>query len=308
MYLAGLTLAMCAGLALAILASRRTLTAARSLAELLGLSPILIGMTIVAFGTDLPEIANSITASATGHGDVNVGDSIGSTVTQITLVMGILCLMTTVRAERRVVAIGGLVMVIALGVGALLMTDNQLGRSDGIILMSFWLIGSIAVQRGSRLDLARQASLFERGVVANLGELVVGLGGVALGSVVAVWAFTAGAEDIGVPEYATSFLVLSIGTSLPELIVDGRAIRSGEGGLALGGIIGSSFLDATVSLGIGPALFPVEVSSDAVRGSFIAMGIVTAAILILLSRAHHGRRSGVALLVTYAVGYVLIVA
>jgi len=84
-------LAAVAGLSLAVWSSGRTLDSAVSLARRLGLSPFIIGMTIIAIGGDLPEIANSITASAQGHGDLNVGDSIGSVVTQLTLVAGLLC-------------------------------------------------------------------------------------------------------------------------------------------------------------------------------------------------------------------------
>ena len=111
---------MLVGLGLTVVASQRTLDAAQSMARSLGLSPFLVGMTVVALGTDLPEIANSITASATGHGDVNVGDSIGSSVTQITLVLGLLCLFNRVPTERRFVAVAGPTTVVAVLLGALL--------------------------------------------------------------------------------------------------------------------------------------------------------------------------------------------
>lgn len=299
--------ALFVGLGIALLGSRQTLDAATALAAKLGMSPFIIGMTVVAFGTDLPEIANSITASATDHGDINVGDSIGSVVTQITLVLAILCFLGTIRVEKRVVAVAGLVTVVAVLVGALLLDDGQLSRSDGLVLLSFWLVGTLAVQRVAHVVTAKQRELFGRSVFALLRDLIVGLGAVALGAVLVVLGFTELADQFGVPEYASSFLILSLGTSLPELFIDGRAIRQGDSQLALGDIVGSSFVDATISLGIGPTLFPVAVSSSAAAGSLIAAGVVAIAIAFLLFRSDHDRRSGVALLVLYAFSYAVIV-
>jgi cation:H+ antiporter len=299
--------ALVVGIVFAVLGSRRTLVAARALAVRLGMSPFMIGMTVVAFGTDLPEIANSIIASATDHGDLNVGDSIGSVVTQLTLVLGILCFIGTIRSERRLVGIAGSVTVVAVLLGAMLLDDGFLSRSDGLILLAFWLVGTLAVQRVGHVELPRQDELFGRGSLSIIRDLVVGLSAVAAGAVVVVLAFSALADSLGVPEYATSFLVLSIGTSLPELFIDGSAIRKGDTGLAMGDIVGSSFVDATISLGIGPALFPVAVSSSAARGSVFAAAIVAAVIAILLLRRTHDRLTGVALFGLYVVAYLVII-
>ncbi|MGI9608317.1 MAG: sodium:calcium antiporter [Acidimicrobiales bacterium] len=299
--------ALVAGLAIAVFAARQALDSAVSLARKLGLSPFLIGMTVMAIGTDLPEIANSITASAAGHGDLNVGDSIGSVVTQITLVLGILCFIAPVKAERRTVRVAGLVTVLAVIVGALLLGDDEVSRGDGLVLIAFWAVGTLAVQQGGHMVGQRQELLFDRSLLIDVRDLIVGLSGVAIGAILVVEAFTRVAEDLGVPEYATSFLVLAIGTSLPELFVDARALRRGENALALGDIIGSSFVDATVSLGIGPALFPIAVSPTAMRGSVIAAIVVALAVLLLLTREEHGRKSGIILIGLYAIAYAVVI-
>lgn len=141
-----------------------------------------------------------------------------------------------------------------------------------------------------------------------LRDLTVGLGAVAIGAVLVVLGFTELAAWFGVPEYASSFLVLSLGTSLPELFIDGRAIRKGDTQLALGDIVGSSFVDATVSLGIGPTLFPVAVSASTVTGSLIAAVVVGLAIALLVLRTEHDRKSGFFLLALYAVSYAVLIA
>ncbi len=301
-------LAVIGGLALTIFSSQKTLDSAQTVALRLGLSPFIIGMTVVAIGTDLPEIANSITASYTGHGDINVGDSIGSVVTQITLVLGILCFVTTIKAERRFVGAAGSATLFALLVGAVLLDDDNLSRTDGLILISCWVLGTIAVQKSGHVVAARQERLFDRGLWISARGLAVGLGGVAVGATIAVRGFTEIASTLDVPEYAISFLVLSLGTSLPELVLDAKALRRGETSLAMGDIVGSSFVDATLSLGIGPALFPTVVSSSAQRGSLIAFGVVAAAVYLLISRESHGRLSGLVLIGLYGVGYAVILA
>jgi cation:H+ antiporter len=292
-------LAGVAGLSLAVWSSGRTLDSAVSLARRLGLSPFIIGMTIIAIGGDLPEIANSITASARGHGDLNVGDSIGSVVTQLTLVAGLLCFLKPVKTERRPVAIAGWLTVLAVLFGAGLMSDDNLSRTDGLLLIGFWGLGTWIVQHDGHVVTPEQTELFERGLFVEVRDLIVGLSGVAVGALLLVQGFVHGAESLGIPEYATSFLVLSLGTSVPELVINGRAIRSGQSSLAIGGIVGSSFVDATISMGIGPALFPTMVSPEAKVGSLIAAVIVFLAISFLAYRPVHDRWSGVVLISLY---------
>lgn len=295
-----------AGLGVALLSTRQTLDSATSLAHRLGLSPFLIGMTIVALGTDLPEIANSIAASASDHGDLIVGNSIGSTVTQMTLILGIVCFLGVVKAERRLVTIAGAMMIIALLLGAFLLSDEFLSRTDGIVLLSTWVVGTIIIQRRGHLVTVRQEEIYTTSVWVEVRDLIVGLSGVGLGSVIAVWSFVNFSDELGVPEYATSFLILALGTSLPELFIDGVAIRRGDRSLALGDIFGSSFIDSTVALGIGPALFPVAVGSEATFGNLIAAGSVAAVVFLLMSRENHRKVSGAVLVVIYLATYVLV--
>jgi cation:H+ antiporter len=139
---------------------------------------------------------------------------------------------------------------------ALLMLDEHLGRADALLLVATWVVGTAVVQRRGQLDSAHQESLLTRSVLASLRTLFSGLLIVAAGALIAVWAFTEIAAWIGIPEYASSFLALSLGTSLPELVIDGNALRKGETSLALGGLVGSSFADATLSLGSARCCFP----------------------------------------------------
>ncbi|MDH3735008.1 MAG: hypothetical protein OEU54_15880 [Gemmatimonadota bacterium] len=278
------------GLAVTLFASARTVQHTRSLVEATRIPPFFIGITLLAVGTDLPEIANSVISSATGHGDLNAGDSIGSTITQATLVLGLLPFFAAGFVVRplRVLAVCG-VTIAALALGALLMRDGDLSRFDGAVLVASWIAGSILLikylsESESTGEITDHPHRVRHGLAA-LGYLML----VGVGSAVVVTAFAEISDLLGVPEYLLSFFLASVGTSLPELVVDVTALRSGHFGLALGNTLGSSFVDATLSIGIGPLLFPTAVTASlAVTGSLAAMaGIALIAMLLALSRRHN---------------------
>ncbi|MDH5281528.1 MAG: hypothetical protein OEW52_10330, partial [Thermoleophilia bacterium] len=136
------------GLTLAIVASDVAVAYTRSLAAVLGAPPFVVGVVLVALGTDLPEIANSISSHLQDEGDVNVGDSIGSTLTQYTFVLGLFPLIVAVIAiSRRQVGLVTLLTVGALGLTALFVADGWLGRLEGIVLVVAWAAAMLAVTR-----------------------------------------------------------------------------------------------------------------------------------------------------------------
>ncbi len=294
------------GLGGAIWASGHALDAAVKLGAHLGLSSFVIGVTIVAVGTDLPEVANSLIASARDHGDLNVGDSIGSVVTQMTVVLGLLCFVGRLESSRRFIVTVGVMTVLSLLTGALLFSDGRFGRADGALLLAFWLGGTFIIQRPT----ARGVSVVkEPGVTRRLvGRTLLFLSLVGLGATVAVESFTRAAEELGAPEYLLSFFVLAAGTSLPELVIDFRALRQGKGELAMGDLLGSSFVDATLSPGIGPLLFPTALSAGIERGSLVAAAIVAAVTVLLIRSPMPTRWTGVALIGLYLAMYPLLLA
>lgn len=293
------------GLVIAIWASRGALDAAVRLGAHLGLSSFVIGVTIVAVGTDLPEVANSVIASARDHGDLNVGDSIGSVVTQLTIVLGVLCFVGGLKASRRFLVTVGALTILALLTGSLLMSDGQFGRADAALLLAFWLVGTYIIQRRApRTVVERPPGVTGPLVVRTLLFLSL----VGVGATIAVESFTRAAESLGAPEYLLSFFVLAAGTSLPELVIDLRALRQGAGELAMGDLVGSSFVDATLSPAIGPLLFPTMLSDGVARGSLVAAAIVAAVTVVLFRSPRPTRWSGVVLIGLYLAMYPLLIA
>lgn len=254
--------------------SRRAVTGALAVADEMGWSKGLIGATLVAIGTDLPEIANSISASLTGHGDLIVGDATGSALTQITLILAILVVaaakMGNVSPDtgtELAVAIGALTVVACLGI-AWAVSDGELGRFDGLLLVSFWVSSVLILGRWQR-----ETKVVPDGPRLGLGRAVAMLMGwlavVGAAATLVVRSFIELTDAIGVPELVASTVVLALGTSLPELVVDWTAIRRGATALAFGDIFGSSLVDASLSIGAGPLFRSTEVSGDAVTSVLI---------------------------------------
>jgi cation:H+ antiporter len=298
------------GMTITALGSRRAVSSALAASEVTNISPGLIGLTVVAIGTDLPEIANSIVAALTGHGDVAVGDAAGSAMTQVTLVLALLCFATrSVRADRRTVLLVGGLTGAALFIDAALVQDGSLSRIDGLALVVGWFALIILVQRllpmmgaakqeqidPSRTPHSRRSGL--RHSLKAIGWLLI----VAGAAMLVVRSFVEVTETVGVPELFASAIVLSIGTSLPELVVDWTAIRRGAAALAIGDLFGSSLLDATLAFGIGPAVRAISVSPGAVMTCVIAAVAVLAATAVGSARPVLGIRSGAALLGIYGV-------
>ncbi len=298
------------GLVLALAASRRAVHHASALAFGSRFPPFVIGISLLAIGTDLPEIANSVIASLRNRGDLNVSDSIGSAVTQVTLVLGLLPLIggAFVLGRRRVRLIGGLI-VAALTLGLALVADGYLSRIDGLVLLSGWVVASAAIWRfappASGPDLPVPVHGKGKHVVSVLGALAV----VGAGAWIAIEALLRIAGLINVPIYIIGFLGASLGTSLPELIVDITALREGQRDLAVGDVFGSSLVDATLSIGIGPIVAPTAITAGlAMRGGLGAVAAVGAVTLVLGSRKRHTRLTGIILLLIYAAMYVLLVS
>lgn len=293
------TLAFVVGLVVASLASRRAVAAALDAVAASHASAGFIGMTVMAIGTDLPEIANSVISAATGHGDLVVGDAAGSAMTQLTLVLAILCFGTPLYSERRSVIVLGTLTAVALVAIAFVISDGSFDRIDGLGLVVAWLVTLVALRSlsGDTSSPRQKSGGAGRHIAIAGGWLIV----VAIAATVVVQSFVEITETIGVPEIVAGAILLALGTSLPELIVDWTAIRRGAAALALGDLFGSSLLDATLALGLGPALTPTAVSAEAATACVIAAIGVLAATAVVAYRQPLTRTSALLLLGAYAV-------
>lgn len=291
------------GVAAAAVSSKRAVNAALETAEALGVSAGLVGVTILAVGTDLPEIANSIIASLSDHGDINVGDSTGSALTQVTLVLAILILAGGLTADLRsanaqVALPVGALSVVALLALAVMLSDGVFSRLNGITLVAAWGVSVIVLERRTRVGESAPripGGRAGREVLRTLGWLVV----VGIAATAIVRSFIEITDAVGAPEFIASTIVLALGTSVPELVVDWTAIRRGAAALAIGDIFGATLADSTLSVGMGPIFRATAVSPETTTGVIIiAIGIAAATAIVVTTRRRTAMVIG--LLVTYA--------
>ena len=286
--------------------SRIALREGVALSGRIGVPKYVVGLTLVSFGTDLPEIVNSLVSSSLGHGDINLGDSIGSVLTQATLVLGLVPFAARTHAtfQRADVLRLGLATLALLALDGLLTRDGALSHADGAGLV---FAGGVALALAARShepsEPLRRAAR-EAGATRHAFLALAALSGVAAGAGALVTSIVEISLAAGAPEYALSFFAASLGTSLPELVVNLLAVRRGEREMALGGVLGACLLDASISAGIGPLFFPTPVTAqDALVGALIAGAGVALASFALGVRGRHDRATGALLIAAYVAAY-----
>jgi cation:H+ antiporter len=297
------------GLAAALAASELAVAYTRALAAGLGAPPFVVGVVLVAVGTDLPEIANSIASHLQGEGDVNVGDSVGSTLTQYTFVLGLFPFVAgALVISRRQVGLVTVLTMAGLGITTVFVLDGHLARVEGLVLIAAWGAATVATTK-----LLADGPGDDPPSVRHDGRLVqvlVALGALALvgaGATLAVHSLVRLAETLGLPEFLLAFFGASVGTSLPEVLVDVTALLRGAPGIALGDALGSSLVDSTLSIGAGPVVAPADVTTRlAVVGSLYTLVAVAAVGMLLAARRRHDRASAAVLMGLYAFSYVIL--
>ena len=302
--------ALVIGLVVMIYAAEKSVDHSIIFASALGISPLIIGLLFVSIGTDLPEIVNSIVASGLGHLDIDVGDSIGSVMTQLTLVFGLLSFVAkkSFKLNKKILFVMGSCLLLSLFLVYSTVETGFISRINAL-----FMIGSLPIYMALIYFLVGREPTVDRSPQRDVKKFrhlifaLIGFSGVAVGSYAVVTSVIEISTIFNVPEYIISFFAVAIGTSLPELVVDVKAIRKGETALAYGDIIGSCIVDATLSIGIGAFIFPQAVSPNlantAILYTIVASFIVTC---LLTLRGTIDRKAGVILISLYLLSYILL--
>ena len=306
-------LMMVAGLILLVFSSEKTVEHSVKLAKFFKVSPLIIGIVLISIGTDLPEITNSIISSYLGHGDINVGDSFGSPLSQITLVLGITALASKrlIRVRESVVTKLGISTLGATVLALLLVSDGDLTRVDAVVLIVSYIAFLVYLQRTRPKEIGITKVGEETTTKKQLinCSLIVGLSilGVVIGSMLVVNSVIEISKGIGIPEFIISFFLIGLGTSLPELAVTLSAVRRGEFGLAIGNAFGSNITDLTLALASGPLLFPTMLTKGLVNtGGLYLIGATAVVVALLGWRKRIGKIEGIVLVLLYLASLIVI--
>jgi len=295
------------GVLLMVLSSDKAVEHSLSLAATLGISPLMIGLLLVSVGTDLPEIVNSIVSCALGHGNINAGDSIGSVLTQITLVLGLLPFFGRgFRVKKREILVAGICEVLALMLVFSMAEKGYITRINALLLVGSWpmymLLTKGVTRRGVKTEDYKRYVL--GGKFHHISVAMLGFAGVAVGAYAMVKSAIALSAILGIPEYILSFFMLSIGTSLPELAVDLVAIRKKEYEVAIGDIIGSCIVDATLSIGIGQVFFPQTIAANLASTTILYTIFASSVVILTLAlRERMDKKAGAIFMMLYALSY-----
>jgi len=300
--------ALLVGLALLIFSSDKAVEHSISIASALGISPLMIGLLIVSLGTDLPEIANSIVASAVGHGDINVGDSFGSVLAQISLMLGLLPFFGgTLKVKKDEIMVIGACEVLALIAAVSMVEKGYISRMNAVFLVASWPILMLIIKKVMKKEPA--VARTSRRLPYHFVIVVLGYMGVAAGSFVVINSVITLSAALHFHEYLISFFVVAIGTSLPELVVDLTAIRKKQYEIAIGDAIGSCIVDAGFSIGIGPLFFPIAVSGGLAETTGLYALLVSIIVLSTLAlREKLDKKAGASFIVLYLLSYVMLYA
>jgi cation:H+ antiporter len=251
------------GLVLLVLGAEALVRGAAKLAARFGISPLIIGLTVVAFGTSAPETAVSIQASLNGSGDIAVGNVIGSNIANILLILGLSALVAPLLVSRQLVRLDVPVMIGAGMLTFALAWNGSISRLDGAVLLAllllytlFLVIASKREQRRIQVDqfaveygTDEQAKPF--GWVSQLLLILLGLGLLVIGSNLLIEGAVALARALGLSELVIGLTVIAVGTSMPELATSLLAVYRGERDIAVGNIVGSCIFNLLLVLGAG---------------------------------------------------------
>lgn len=267
----------------------RFVEGAAATAANLGISPLLIGLVIVGFGTSAPELLVSATAAWQGNPGIAVGNAIGSNIANIALILGITAVVTPLAVQSRIVRREIPVLLLATAGVYLLLRDDLLERLDGIVMLlallalMAWMAQVALRQRDG--DALQAEFEQEIGADMSLGRALlwtfVGLVALLLSSRLLVWGAVVLAQRLGISDLVIGLTVVAVGTSLPELAAALASARKGEHDIAIGNVIGSNLFNLLAVLGIPALIAPGTIPEGAIGRDYPVMTALTVAMLLM---------------------------
>ncbi len=284
-------LAIAAGFALLVWGADRFVIGASATARNLGVSPLIIGLTIVGFGTSAPEILVSAMAAWAGNPDMGIGNAVGSNITNVGLVLGITALVAPLRVHsetlKREFPLLFLVMLIALG----LLLDSEMSRIDGILLLVgmaaliYWMVSLGLRERRDGTDPMSDEYSDEIPEHMPMWQailwLLLGMAILLGSSRLLVWGAVDVAHWFGISDLVIGLTVVAIGTSLPELAASVMSALKGEHDIALGNVLGSNMFNLLAVMGMPGLIHPGPTPPELLGRDFPVMIALTVALFAM---------------------------
>ena len=258
--------------------------AAISISNKLKISPMVVGLTVIAFGTSAPELLVGIQATWNGHGGLAIGNIIGSNIANVFLILGVPALILAIDNSDKELVKNYYFMLAAVSLFVLFLLFGEIGFWQGVLLIIFlilFLVQAIFYKTGSRESLGYEAIDTEKESLDRwrlIIFLVVGFVGLPLGAKILITSATNFAENYGVSEEVIGLTVVAVGTSLPELATAIAAAYRREANLLLGNVIGSNIFNILCIAGIASLIHPLQLT-DKIELSSVGTLIVSSIVL-----------------------------
>ncbi|MFT5716703.1 MAG: cation:H+ antiporter [Oleiphilaceae bacterium] len=297
------------GLIILIWSADRFVSGAVATALKLGMTPMMVGLTIVAFGTSAPELIVSATAALSDASNLAVGNAIGSNIANIAFVLGITAMVSAIPLKKSILKVEFPVLLIATLIATLLIWDKTIDFMDGIFFLVILIISLTALtflqpdEQSEEIDeIADNKNIPTRKAYTLLFVSIILLIG---SSKLLVWGASGIALHLGVSELIIGLTIVAIGTSLPELAASVASALKGHHDLALGNIIGSNLFNLLAVLAIPAFINPPTLSNTLISRDYTFMLVLTGALAILvygkvlLKKKDIGKVAGLLLLASY---------
>lgn len=284
---------------------------ASQLADRFGIPQLVIGLTIVAMGTSLPEAAVSISAAMKGSAEITIGNVVGSNILNVLIILGLTAVIRTVAVQKSTIryeipfTIFVTVLLACLG-----LADNQISRVEGVILWVFMIIYLLYLLRmaknGQPLEDMPETDKKEP-VWKLLLMIVVGVVMIVFGSDISVDAATALATIFGMSERLIGLTIVALGTSLPELVTSVTAAIKGKADIAVGNIVGSNIFNILFVVGTTALITPVTYSANFMVDSIAAVAAMALLLVAVVRKKQLARPAGIVMLLGYAAYFVYLI-
>jgi len=298
------------GLAGLWIGSELTIHGALDIAERYKISRLFIGLTILALGTDLPELFIVITAAlqriqGIETSDLIIGETLGTTISQISLVLGVASLFGVLILTKRELLRDGLMMVGSVILLFIISSDGEITRADGIILFLVYVFYFISIFREEQIyDKIKRAPQihFLWAVLSVISGFII----LIIGSQWTVENALLVSERFGIEQYVIGILAVGLGTSLPELATSITALRKNAGTMAAGNILGSNIFDALFAIGVASAISGFTVRDELLFIDFPILIAVSLLVLVLFRRTMRmGKKEGSLLIAVYILYFIV---
>lgn len=280
-----------------------------ALARRFRISPLVIGMTIVAFGTSAPELLVSLISAIKGSAGIAIGNVVGSNIANIGLILGLTALICPIETDNSKVIRHGSIMIVASLLLIVFALNSGITRIEGLILFAcLILFTTISVRKGRTQQQETDIDDLEgkpMTVLAAIGLIVLSCGMLAFGADILVDGATTVASALGVSDKVIGLTIVALGTSLPELAASVAAAFKKQMDISIGNIIGSNIFNILCVLGVSASIKPISLEFRDYSNDFIWMMGFSIFIIIFTTmrkkKGRLGRTAGILFLLAYAV-------